>query len=63
MVLPTGAGKTFVALGAINAVKRSTLVIALTIDLVSQWYSLLADLFGCDVGIMGAAITSSANRQ
>ena len=53
VVLPTGAGKTFVALGAINAVKRSALVVAPTIDLMSQWYSLLVDAFGVDVGILG----------
>ncbi len=53
VVLPTGAGKTFVALGAINAVRRSALVVAPTIDLMSQWYSLLVDSFGIEVGILG----------
>ena len=53
VVLPTGAGKTFVALGAINAVRRSALVVAPTIDLMSQWYSLLVDSFGVEVGILG----------
>lgn len=53
VVLPTGAGKTFVALGAIKNVGRSALVVAPTIDLMSQWYSLLVDSFGVDVGILG----------
>ena len=53
VVLPTGAGKTFVALGAIAAIGRSSLVVAPTIDLMSQWYSLLVDSFGVEVGILG----------
>lgn len=53
VVLPTGAGKTFVALGAIASVKRSALVVAPTIDLMGQWYSLLVDSFGVEVGILG----------
>lgn len=53
VVLPTGAGKTFVALAAIESVGRSTLVVAPTIDLMSQWYSLLVDSFGIEVGILG----------
>lgn len=53
VVLPTGAGKTFVAIGAIASVRRSTLVVAPTIDLMSQWYSLLVDTFGTEIGILG----------
>lgn len=53
VVLPTGAGKSFVALGAITRVGRSALVVAPTIDLMSQWYSLLVDSFGVEVGILG----------
>lgn len=53
VVLPTGAGKTFVALGAMERVGRGTLVVAPTIDLMSQWYSLLVDSFGVEVGILG----------
>ena len=53
VVLPTGSGKTFVALGAIAQVGRSALVVAPTIDLMSQWYSLLVDSFGIEIGILG----------
>jgi len=53
VILPTGAGKTFVALGAIAHTGRSTLVVAPTIDLMSQWYSLLVDSFGIEIGILG----------
>ena len=51
IVLPTGAGKTFVALQAIYRVKRSALVIAPTIDLLHQWYARLVNAFQCDVGV------------
>jgi len=53
VILPTGAGKTFVALGAIASVKRSALVVAPTIALMNQWYSLIVDSFGMEVGILG----------
>lgn len=53
VILPTGAGKTFVALKAIADVSASALVVAPTIDLMSQWYSLLTDSFGVEIGILG----------
>jgi superfamily II DNA or RNA helicase len=51
IVLPTGAGKTFVAIQAINHVNRSTVVVAPTIDLLHQWYARLVNAFACDVGV------------
>jgi len=53
IVLPTGAGKSFLALKAIEDVRKGTLVVTPTIDLMSQWYALLTDAFRCDVGILG----------
>lgn len=53
VVLPTGAGKTFIALAAIARVKRSALVVAPTLELMNQWYSLLTDAFGEGVGLLG----------
>ncbi len=53
VVLPTGAGKTFVALAAMADVQCSTLVVAPTIELMNQWYALLVDAFACEVGILG----------
>ena len=53
VVLPTGAGKTEVALLAIDAVRRDTLVIAPTLDLVAQWHRLLRDRFRREVGVIG----------
>lgn len=51
IVLPTGAGKTFVAIQAIHRVARSTLVVAPTIDLLHQWYARLVNAFQTDVGV------------
>lgn len=51
IVLPTGAGKTFVAIQAILHVKRSTVVVAPTIDLLHQWYARLVNAFGMEVGV------------
>jgi superfamily II DNA or RNA helicase len=51
IVLPTGAGKTFVAIQAIQRVKRSTVVVAPTIDLLHQWYARLVNAFGVEVGV------------
>ncbi len=51
IVLPTGAGKTFVAINAISRVGRSTLVVAPTIDLLHQWYSRLVNAFQTEIGV------------
>jgi superfamily II DNA or RNA helicase len=53
VVLPTGAGKSQLALMAIDAKRRATLVIAPTLDLVRQWYDLLRASFATEVGVIG----------
>lgn len=53
VVLPTGAGKSYVGVLMILEKKRSTLVVAPTLDLVRQWYDLLRTSFGVDVGVIG----------
>jgi superfamily II DNA or RNA helicase len=53
VVLPTGSGKSHVALMAIDQKRRSTLVVAPTLDLVRQWFDLLASAFGVGVGVVG----------
>jgi len=53
VVLPTGAGKTHVATMAIDDKRRSTLIVAPTLDLVRQWYDLLRTTFGMKIGLLG----------
>ena len=53
VVLPTGAGKTLVAMLAIADRQRSAIVVAPTLDLVRQWYDLLKLSFGLEVGLLG----------
>lgn len=48
VVLPTGAGKSFVAMLAIHRRGRGACVVAPTRALVGQWYGQLADAFGGD---------------
>jgi superfamily II DNA or RNA helicase len=55
VVLPTGAGKTAVAVRAVERVGRSTLVVVPTLALLKQWYSVLTDAFAgsVEVGLLG----------
>ena len=53
VVLPTGAGKTLVALLAIADRRRAALVVAPTLDLVRQWHQALEQAFGAEVGLVG----------
>lgn len=51
--LPTGAGKTLLAVMAIAKTRRPALVVVPTIDLMVQWQSVLAERFGMEVGTIG----------
>ena len=53
VVLPTGTGKTFVALLAIEKTARPALVVTPTIDLLNQWYGELVAAFGDPIGLIG----------
>lgn len=57
VVLPTGAGKTFVAALAIAQMQVATLVIVPTIDLLQQWQTALANFYGLKdkeaIGVFG----------
>lgn len=53
VVLPTGSGKTQVGVMAIEARRRSALVIAPTLVLVRQWYDVLRTMFALPVGVVG----------
>ncbi len=51
IVLPTGSGKTFVAVHAIHRARCAALVVAPTIDLLHQWYARLVNAFQVEVGV------------
>ena len=53
IVLPTGAGKTFIAIKAIELLNQTTLIVVPTIDLIDQWKHHLVSQFNIDVGILG----------
>jgi superfamily II DNA or RNA helicase len=53
VVLPTGSGKSHLAILAIDDKRRSTLVVAPTLDLVRQWFDLLGATFGGPIGLVG----------
>jgi superfamily II DNA or RNA helicase len=53
VILPTGAGKSFLAQMAIELTGRSSLVVVPTIDLMNQWYDLLLATFQAEVGLVG----------
>jgi len=54
VVLPTAAGKTYLAQLCIAATPRSTLVVVPTLDLMHQWYANLEAAFpGTPIGLLG----------
>ena len=55
--LPTGAGKTLLAVLAILHVQRPTLVVVPTLDLMTQWQGVLARHLGVEVGLLGGGVS------
>ncbi len=53
VILPTGAGKSFVAQMAIELTGRTTLVIVPTLDLMNQWYDIFLASFLAEIGLIG----------
>jgi len=53
VVLPTGTGKTFMAMLAIQKTQRPAIVVTPTIDLLNQWHFELSKAFGGTIGLMG----------
>ncbi len=51
--LPTGAGKTYIALKAMERLNVATLVVVPTLDLVDQWRRQLEACFHIEVGVVG----------
>ena len=54
VVLPTAAGKTYLAQLALQATPRSSLIVVPTLDLMHQWYAhLLAAFPDAEIGLLG----------
>ena len=53
LVLPTAAGKTFIALKAIEQLKVQTLIVVPTLDLIDQWRKRIKDLLNLEAGAVG----------
>jgi len=53
LVLPTAAGKTYIALKAINLLKTQTLIVVPTLDLLDQWRKRVTDCLGVEAGVVG----------
>ena len=53
VALPTGAGKTILAMMAMAAVQRPTLIVVPTIDLMHQWQTVVQKFFKTSVGMLG----------
>jgi superfamily II DNA or RNA helicase len=53
VVLPTGTGKTHLAIMAIERTGRPALIVTPTIDLLNQWYDELVMAFDVPIGLLG----------
>jgi superfamily II DNA or RNA helicase len=53
LVLPTAAGKTFIALKAISLLRTQTFIVVPTLDLIDQWRKRVSDHLGIEAGAVG----------
>jgi superfamily II DNA or RNA helicase len=53
IVLPTGAGKTHVALKAISLLELQTLIVVPTLDLLDQWRKQVGQYLNVEAGVVG----------
>ncbi|MDR1993251.1 MAG: DEAD/DEAH box helicase family protein [Nitrososphaerota archaeon] len=53
LVLPTAAGKTFIALRAIDLLAVPALIVVPTLDLVDQWRRRVRECLGVEAGVVG----------
>jgi superfamily II DNA or RNA helicase len=53
LVLPTAAGKTYVALNAISLLKTQTFIVVPTLDLIDQWRRRVAEHLNTEAGAVG----------
>ena len=53
LVLPTAAGKTYIALKAMEQLRTQTLIVVPTLDLIDQWRSRIKECLGAASGAVG----------
>jgi len=53
LVLPTAAGKTYIALKAISLLKLQTLIVVPTLDLIDQWRKRVMECLNVEAGAVG----------
>jgi superfamily II DNA or RNA helicase len=53
LVLPTAAGKTYIALKAVDLLRTQTLIVVPTLDLIDQWRSRIRECLGVESGAVG----------
>ena len=53
VVLPTAAGKTYMALKAINLLRTQSLIVVPTLDLLDQWRRRVAEFLNVEAGAVG----------
>ena len=53
LILPTAAGKTYLALKAISLMKTQTLIVVPTLDLIDQWRKRVAEYLKVEAGVVG----------
>jgi superfamily II DNA or RNA helicase len=58
LVLPTAAGKTYIALKAIELLRTQTLIVVPTLDLIDQWRSRIMECLGVESGAVGGGENS-----
>jgi len=56
LIMPTGTGKTEVALQLIESIAQSTLIVAPVRDLMYQWHRRILQRTGIDAGILGDGV-------
>lgn len=56
--LPTGAGKTLLAVMAMTHLNRPALIVVPTLDLMAQWHTVLSKHFNVPVGMLGGGQSS-----
>jgi superfamily II DNA or RNA helicase len=58
IVLPTGAGKTVIAMKAIELVNQPAIIIVPTLDLLEQWRRRIEEELGIEAGVIGGGENS-----